>query len=104
MRATVEIFRCVSFGRSFRIPEIRKSRVAPRLITLSVRPTTSSVPKRLIASLRVSTALFTWPSALALPRSIGSGTTWRKLPSAKRKSSIVAAWPSLMKTGWVRNT
>jgi hypothetical protein len=67
------------FGRSLMTPVILKSRLMPREMTVKVRPTTSSVPKRLIASDWLITAVWAAPSVE--PDASGRLTTFRKSSS-----------------------
>ena len=67
------------FGRSLMTPVILKSRFTPREMTVSVWPTTRSVPKTFVASLCVRTAVC--GAGSVVPATSGRLTTFRKSSS-----------------------
>ena len=83
MRRMAAILSCEFFGRSLSTPVILKSRLMPREMTVNVRPTTWSVPKRL-DRLGLRHAPPSAPRSSVVPATSGKLTTFRKSSSTNR--------------------
>ena len=91
------ILRLEFFGRVFSTPLILRSCFTPLVMIVIVRPATWSVPKRLIASACVMTAVS--GAVREVPEASGRLTTLRKSSLANNQFWVASARPSLTSTG-----